>query len=299
MKEHHYSSHFAEVLDSKIHYLEQGTGDPILLLHGMPSPSYVWRNIIPFLSPLGRCIAPDLIGMGQSGRPELAYTLEDHIRYLDAFIEKMKLKNLMLVMHGWGSLIGFDYAMRHESNCRGLVFYESFLRPLEGEDLSLAFQEQLHELDTQVDKKDLMATARFFIDKILQQCMVHQMSPDELKHYHEPLANQKEAEKGIAKVLMQYREELPRGDGKSKVDRLIANYSKKLTQSRLPKLLLYSIPGFVTPISAVIWAKENLPHLEIGDLGEELHFAQESRPQLMGELMSAWMQAVEQEASLK
>src|SRR5579863_576460 len=146
MQEETSLSGVAEVLDSQMHYLEQGSGDPILLLHGMPSSSSVWRKVLPFLAPLGRCIAPDLIGMGKSGRPDLAYTIEDHIRYIEAFIEAKKLKNLTLVLHGWGSLIGFDYAMRHEANCKGLVFYESFLRPLQGSDLSLAYQEQLREL---------------------------------------------------------------------------------------------------------------------------------------------------------
>ncbi len=292
--EFNFPSQYAEVLDSKIHYVEQGTGDPILLLHGMPSSCYVWRNLIPFLAPLGRCIAPDLIGMGKSGRPEIAYTLEDHIHYIERFIEVKKLKNVTLVMHGWGSLIGFDYAMRHEANCKGLAFYEAYLRPLQGSDLSLPFQEQLRELEILTNKQDWMANAAFFLDKLLPQSMVHPLSVEEMNHYREPLAKREEAEKGIGKVLMQYREELPRGDGKSKVDRLIAQYSQKLEKSALPKLLLYSVPGFITTIATVMWAKEHLPNLEIGDLGEELHFAQETRPQLMGELISAWLQAVEQ-----
>jgi haloalkane dehalogenase len=293
--EFNYPSQYVEVLDSKLHYVEQGTGDPILFLHGMPTSSYVWRNVIPFLAPLGRCIAPDLIGMGKSGRPDLAYTIEDHIRYIEKFIEVKKLKNITFVMHGWGSLIGFDYAMRHEENCRALAFYEAFLRPLQGNDLSLPYQEQLLELQ-QANNTDLAKNAAFFIDKLLPQSMVHHLTAEEMKHYREPLFKSEEVPAGIGKVLMQYWQELPRGDGKSKVDHLIDQYSKKLVQSKLPKLLLYSIPGFITTIATVMWAKEKLKHLEVGDLGEELHFAQEARPQLMGELISAWLQAVEQEA---
>jgi haloalkane dehalogenase len=293
--EFNYPSQFEDVLDSKIHYVELGSGDPILLLHGMPSSCYVWRNILPILAPLGRCIAPDLIGMGKSGRPDLAYTLDDHIRYIEAFIEAKKLKNVTLIMHGWGSLIGFDYAMRHEANCKGLAFYEAFLRPLKGNDLSLPFQEQLRELEAMDNKQDPMANAAFFMDRLLPQLMVRHLNAEETKHYREPLAKPEEALKGICKVLIQHRAELPRGDGKSKVDQRIESYSKKLTKSKLPKLLLYSIPGFITTIATVMWAKDNLPHLEVGDLGEELHFAQESQPQLMGELISAWLQAVEQE----
>lgn len=292
--EFNYPSQYAEVLDAKIHYIEQGSGDPILFLHGMPSSCYVWRNIIPFLAPLGRCIAPDLIGMGKSGRPDISYTLEDHIRYLEAFIEAKKLKKVTLVMHGWGSLMGFDYAMRHEANCKGLAFYESFLRPLQGSDLSLPYQEQLHELRALKNQEDVLENAAFFIDKLLPQSMVHQLTAKEREHYRASLSNLEEAKRGIGKVLMQYKRELPQGDGHSKIDHFIADYSEKLTRSVLPKLLLYSVPGFITTIATVMWAKETLTHLEVGDLGEELHFAQETCPELMGELISAWLQAVEQ-----
>ena len=87
-----YPSRFIDVCDSKLHYIESGEGDPILFLHGNPTSSYLWRNIIPYLASLGRCIAPDLIGMGKSGRPDIEYTFTDHARYLDAFIEKLELK---------------------------------------------------------------------------------------------------------------------------------------------------------------------------------------------------------------
>ena len=94
------------VKGSKIHYLEQGAGDPILFIHGIPTSSYLWRNIIPSLSQGARCIAPDLIGMGASDKPDIDYTLSDHIEYIDAFIKKLNLKNITLVLHAWGSVIG-------------------------------------------------------------------------------------------------------------------------------------------------------------------------------------------------
>jgi len=288
--EFNYPSQYAQVYGSKIHYIEQGSGDPILFLHGIPTSCYLWRNIIPFLAPLGRCIAPDLIGLGRSDVPDISYTIEDHIRYIEEFINTKKLKNITFIMHGWGSLIGFDYAMRHSNNCKGMVFYEAFLRPLQGHDLSLPYQEQLRELQAEVDTKGPELNPTFFVDKLLPQSMLHHLTLEEMKHYQEPLAKSE----AIAKVLRQYWQELPRGDGKGKIDQLIEHYSKKLTQSELPKLLLYSIPGFITTIATVMWAKEHLPNIEVGDLGEELHFAQETRPQLMGELISAWLQAVEQ-----
>ncbi len=287
--EFNYPSQYAEVLGSKLHYIEQGSGDPILLLHGIPASCYVWRNIIPFLAPLGRCIALDLIGMGKSDKPDIAYTIEDHIRYIEEFIKSKQLKKVTFVMHGWGSLIGFDYAMRHEDNCKGLVFYEAFLKPLQGNDLSLAYQQQLTELKKEKVSDDILAGDMNFVTHYLTQTMMHNLTPEEQKHYQECFSK---------KAILQYWHELPSGDGKGKVDQLIAHYSKKLTQSKLPKLLLYSIPGFITTIATVMWAKENLPHLEVGDLGEELHYSQEENPELMGELISSWLQAVEQEHEL-
>lgn len=283
------SSNSVEIDGSKIHYLEAGSGRPILFLHGIPTSSYVWRNVIPYLSSLGRCIAPDLIGFGQSDKPNIEYTLEDHIKYIEAFIEKLNLKKVTLVMHGWGSVIGFDYAMRHESNCMGLVFYESFLRTTTSDDISLPYQEQLTSFADQENAYDIVMSGSAFVDTVIPQNIIKQLSNDEMNHYRKPFLQE-----GAGKPILQYLKELPKGDGKSAIDQLIANYSKKLTQSQLPKLLLYSIPGFITTIATVMWAKENLPRIEITEIGEELHLAQESYPEIIGETISIWLQGIEQ-----
>lgn len=282
-----YTAHDIEVLGSNMHYLEQGSGDPILFLHGVPTSSYLWRNVIPHLAPLGRCIALDLIGMGKSDKPDIEYSILDHIKYVNAFIEKLNLKRITLVMHGWGSIIGCHYAMEHEKNCRGLVFYESYLRPLNSEDISLPYQEQILSLQ----EHDLMSQSTYFVDTVLPQTMIRPLSQEELTHYREPYL-----QKTSAKPLQTYLKELPRGEGNGKVDQLIAEYSKKLMQSHLPKLLLYSIPGFITTVATLMWAKKHLPNLELIEIGEELHYAQESNPNLMGEMISAWLQAIEQQS---
>src|SRR3984957_20048967 len=117
-----------ELINTWISYADTGAGDPILFLHGMPTSSYLWRNIIPHLDSLGRCIAPDLIGMGKSDKPDIEYSIFDHLKYIEKFIETLNLKNIILVVHGWGSVIGLHYAMNHEANCKGIVCYESYLR---------------------------------------------------------------------------------------------------------------------------------------------------------------------------
>lgn len=282
-----YSSHYAEVYGSRMHYIEQGHGDPILFLHGVPTSSYLWRNIIPHLSPLGRCIAVDLIGMGKSDKPNIDYTIFDHIKYVEKFIEVMNLKRVTLVMHDWGSILGFNYAMKHEENCKGLIFYEAYVRPLTEEDMSLPYREQLFILQEQENKKEM--DGQHFVDTVLPQGMLRAFSAEEMQHYRQPFIG-KEADK----PLHQYLRDLPRGDGQSKLDKLVAEYSEKLTRSNLPKLMLYSLPGFITTMETAMWAKKNLPRLEIADIGESLHYAQETDPFMMGETMSIWLQGVEQ-----
>jgi haloalkane dehalogenase len=281
-------SKFVEVNGSKMHFIEAGEGDPILFLHGIPTSSYLWRNIIPHLSTLGRCIAPDLIGFGQSAKPDIEYSITDHIKYLKGFIDELGLKKISLIMHGWGSVIGFDYAMYHESNCVGLVFYEAFLRSHNGDDLSLPYQEQLVTL--QANEYDIGESGISFVDRILPQTVMRPLTAQEMSVYRQPFM-----EKGSGKPIMQYLRDLPNGSGASEADAIIASYSKKLTTSMLPKLMLYSVPGFITTIATAVWAKENIPNLEIMDIGEELHLAQEVYPKLIGETISAWMQGVEQD----
>lgn len=289
----HYPSHYVNVLDSKIHYIEEGNGDPILFLHGIPTYSYIWRNIIPHLTDLGCCIAPDLIGMGKSGKPNIEYTIFDHIKYIEKFIEALKLRNITLVMHGWGSVIGLHYAMNHQQNCKGLVFYEAHLRPFNGNDFSLPFQEQIMSLQDQNHVSQLLLNGSIFVDKVLPQGMLRQLSEEEMQYYREPFS-----QPGSGKPLLKYLEEVSQPNLRKKIDDLIKDYSDKLAKSTLPKLMLFSVPGFVTTIATVMWAKENLSNLEMVDVGEALHYAQESNPVLMGEAISVWLQGLDQQQKI-
>lgn len=280
---------FVEVKGSKMHYLEAGEGQPILFLHGVPTSSYIWRNVMPHLSSLGTCIAPDLIGFGESDKPNIGYTVNEHIAYIEGFIDALDLTNVTLVMHGWGSVIGFDYAMRHEKNCNGLVFYEAFMRSPGEHELSLPYQEQLISLQENVNAFDLAKNGMNFIDHIIPQSILRTLNVDELAAYRQPFIAP-----GSGKPIQQYLKELPDGASSEGADKLIENYTKLLTKSSLPKLMLYSVPGFITTLDTAMWAKQHLPNLEIVDLGEELHLAQESCPELMAESISIWLQALEQ-----
>jgi haloalkane dehalogenase len=278
-------SHYVEILNSKMHYIEQGSGDPILFLHGVPTSSYVWRNVVPHLSTMGRCIAVDLIGFGKSEKPEIDYSIADHIRYIEGFIKALNLNHVTLVMHGWGSIIGFHYAMHHQNNCKSLVFYESYIRSVTQEDFALPMHEQLSLFED--DTFDIIMNASNFVDKVMPQSMTRPLSEGEIEHYRNPFLST-----GSGKPLQKYIEELPLSNNET--NKLIDAYSTLLQKSTIPKLMIYSIPGFITTIATVIWAKEHLPNLEIIEIGEAMHFAQENDPVMMGETISVWMQGLEQ-----
>jgi haloalkane dehalogenase len=284
-----YTSHYADVFGSKMHYYEEGTGTPILFLHDLPVSGHTWRKVIPYLATLGRCIAVDLIGTGKSDKPDIAYTIEDHINYIQQFIATLNLKKIILIMQGWGSIIGFTYALNHESNCKGLVFYEAFLRACKDDNFSLAFSEQILSLQQQENISDLIINSPYLVEQSLASSTLQPIAKQEIDFYSQPFLT-----KGSGKALYQYWLELPRGDGNSKIDKLIENYSKKLMNSALPKLMLYSIPGFITTVATLMWAKEHLSNLEIAEVGEDLHYAQESNPALIGETISVWLQGIEQ-----
>src|SRR5882724_6983532 len=122
---------FVDVLGRQMAYVDVGSGDPIVFLHGNPTSSYLWRNIIPYLSGLGRCLAPDLVGMGQSGKsPGNAYRFVDHARYLDAWFEALELtNNVTLVIHDWGSALGFHRAKRYPEQIKAIAYMEAIAMP--------------------------------------------------------------------------------------------------------------------------------------------------------------------------
>jgi len=280
-----------DIAGTTLHYLEQGEGDPILFLHSIPMSSYIWRNIIPYVSWLGRCIALDFVGFGKSDHPNIQYRIDDHIHYLQAFIDKLNLKHITLVMHGFGSIIGFHYAQHHKANCKGLVFYESFLRSIKPEVLSLPLQEQIITLEDVTSLPDFSHNGLTYIDKMLPQFIMNELSHQLMDYYRSPFLEDRSYTQ-ISSYLQLFRD----GAMRQQANQMIESYSQWLTKTNLPKLLLYSIPGFITTVATVMWAKDNLPELEIIDFGEELHLGQETYPEMIGESISVWLQGIEQNA---
>ncbi len=278
-----YPARFVSVQGSKIHYIEDGKGDPVVFLHGMPTFSYLWRNIIPSLADKAHCIAPDLIGMGASAKPNIDYTIYDHINYIQGFIEALALKNITFVLHGWGSVIGFDYARRHAANVKALAFLESHVRPTTDWDmLSLPIQQLTALLKRPGASYHAVVEQNYLIDKFLPNGVLRKLSTEEFEHYRKPFADPESR-----KPLWQYIQDLPLGEGNGVVT-LIEKYSQWLQHAPQPKLMLYAVPGFITTMATVQWAKEHIQNLTLVELQDALHFAQESVPAVFCKELRKW-----------
>jgi haloalkane dehalogenase len=186
-----FESKYIKVKGSNIHYIEEGSGDPIVFLHGNPTSNYLWRNIIPHLSKQGRCIAPDLIGMGKSDKPDIEYGFADSYSYLEAFIEQMDLKNITLVLHDWGSGMGFNYANLHRENIKAIAFMEAMYDAPTMFDMPLSVKIGLKVLRNPVLGKFMAMNMNMFIKKMLPDMIVRELTKEELAFYAEPYKTKK------------------------------------------------------------------------------------------------------------
>lgn len=289
--EYPFEPHYVDVHGSRMHYIEAGIGDPILLLHGNPTWSYVWRNVIPHLAPLGRCIAPDLIGFGRSDKPKLEYRWGDHVRYLEAFIGRMDLRNVVLVLHDQGSGLGLHYARRHEENVRGLALFEAILRPYSWDRFSTPeFRELFRKFRSGGvggEGWDLIVERNVFIEQLLPQAAGRPLTPREMEYYREPF---RDRESRIP--VWRFPKETPIGGEPPDVWRAVAEYSEWLKHTPLPKLLLYAEPGALVTAEHLEWARDQIQGLETVPLGFGLHFVQESSPHEIGREVARWIAAL-------
>lgn len=280
-----FESKYVEVHGSKIHYVDEGSGDPILFLHGNPTSSYLWRNIIPYLMPHGRCIALDLIGMGKSDKPDLDYRFFDHSKYVEGFIEKLDLSNLTLVIHDWGSALGFHYAMRHENNIKGIAFMEAMLKPIKWEDFPSKYRMGFKLFRAPGIGWFMISVMNVFVTKMLPQAIVRKLTAEEKDYYGSPYKTV-----NSRKPIRQWPCEIPIEGKPADVYEVISSYNQKLQESELPKLLFFATPGGIIDSKTVDWCRQNLKNLKVVDIGDGIHFIQEDNPHLIGEELAKWFQ---------
>ncbi len=283
-----FESKFLEVHGSRLHYVEEGTGDPILFLHGNPTSSYLWRNIIPHLSPHGRCIALDLIGMGKSGKPGIGYTFFDHAKYVEGFIEKLDLKNITYVINDWGSALGFQYARRHQANVKALAFMEAILRAVPAwSDLPPDFRRMFTMFRTPLVGWFFIGVMNVFIEKVLPGTIVRKLTEEEMNHYRAPYPT-------IAsrKPLWRWPKQVPIAGKPADVVAAVTAYNRWLQETELPKLFFTVHPGAITRAPMVEWCQQNMKNLKTVALGRGLHFIQEDHPHKIGGELAAWYAAL-------
>jgi haloalkane dehalogenase len=270
-----------------MHYVDEGDGPIVLFLHGNPTSSYLWRNVIPHVLPHARCVAPDLIGMGKSGKPQIAYSFFDHARYLDAFIAALGLEQLTLVVHDWGSALGFHYAQRNAQNVRAIAFMEALIAPQHWGGIMQPFRTGLRFIRTPGIGWFLIVAQNGFIRYILPRATLRALGPAELAHYAEPYPTW-----ASRKPLLAWPRSIPIEEHPAEVALAVRAYRRWLDCSPVPKLLLTVSPGALIRPADVADAKATMRNLEVQHVGEGIHYMQEDCPMAIGEALARWIETL-------
>ena len=284
----------ASVLDSSLAYREIGVGSPIVFLHGNPLASRVWRDVLPSVAEHGRCLAPDLIGMGDSGKPDIAYRFADHARYLDAWFDALALRDVVLVGYDWGGALAMDWAARHSDRVRGLVVFETFLRPLSWSEWTPQGAELFRALRTPGVGEQLVLESEQFLARSFKNGVRRGLSEDEVAAYTAPFA-----EPSARRPILQWTREIPIDGEPADVHAIVTRYDAWLAASAVPKLLLNferpaELQGSPTGSPAVIaWAREHVRALEIAELPPAGHHAPEDVPREISAAIAAWLGRLE------
>lgn len=299
-----YESHYVEVLGSKMHYIDTGgSGSTVVMIHGHPTWSYLWRNVIPHLEEKHRVIALDLIGWGKSDKPDIQYLATDHAKYLKGFMDSLHLNDITLVLHDWGAILGFDYAANHPDKIKGIAFMETIIlsppaeppygspKPLIGaekQDLDMSgFIKFLTEIKTPGLGEKMILEDDVFLGGMVIPTLSNVLTEDELNAYREPFKTEKDR-----KPSLQFHRDVPI-DGKNPdyTVQMMEHYNTYLrTQKNLPKLLLHLSEGYILIDRwSVEWMRNNFSDLQIHDMGSGRHFMQEYNPDGIGQAIALWM----------
>ena len=282
-----FESKFIDVKGSKIHYIDEGSGDPILFIHGNPTSSYLWRNIIPYLQDSGRCIALDLIGMGKSDKPDIKYGFIDSYEYLVRFIETLGLKNITLVIHDWGSGLGFNYAYEHQDNIKGIAFMEAMFKTFEWNQFPMDLKMALKMMRAPVLGWLMVNVANIFIKKMIPDMVLRKLTKKEMEMYAAPYPSI-----SSRKPLAAWPKDVPIAGSPEHVYKSVSSYVKWLTLTEIPKLCLHVEPGIAIKKEDAEWINDNMPNIKMVHLGEGLHYIQEDYPHEIGTEIAKWYKGI-------
>ena len=278
---------YAQVLDHNMAYVEAGEGDPIVLLHGNPTSSYLWRGIIPHLTGLGRCIAPDLIGMGDSDKLEDSgpqrYRFVEHRRYLDAFLEAVGVNdNVTFVVHDWGSALGFDWGNRHRHVVKGLAYMEAIVQPLTWTQWPEAAL-QIFQGFRSINGESMILTYNLFIERVLPGSIKRKLTDEEMAEYRRPFLELGEGRR----PTLTWPREIPIEGEPEDVTEVVGNYAVWLRQSPIPKLFINAEPGAILVGEQREFCRTWPSQKEVTVSG--IHFIQEDAPDEIGQAIADWL----------
>ncbi|MGH7355289.1 MAG: haloalkane dehalogenase [Candidatus Rokuibacteriota bacterium] len=270
-------------LDSSMAYVEVGAGAPIVFLHGNPTSSYLWRNVIPHCEPAGRCLAPDLIGMGRSGKARAgAYRFADHARYLDAWFDALALANVTLVVHDWGSALGFHWAARHPERVRALVYMEAIVRPVTWVEWPEAARKVFRALRSPAGE-EMILVKNVFVERILPASVLRGLTDEEMAAYRAPFAEPGEGRR----PTLSWPREIPIDGEPADVVAVVEAYGRWLGGSAVPKLFVNGDPGSILVGAQRDYCRAWPNQREVTVRGS--HFLQEDSPAEIGGAIAGFL----------
>lgn len=282
-----YRRRLVTVLDSAIAHVDTGTGDPVVFLHGNPTSSYLWRNVVPHMASVARCLAPDLIGMGESGKATGgSYRFVDHARYLDAWFEALGLaQNVTLVVHDWGSALGFDWACRHPASVRGIAYMEAIVQPMTWQQWPPAARQIFQALRSPAGE-DMVLQKNVFVERILPASVLRGLTEAEMAVYRRPYQEPGESRR----PTLTWPREIPIDGEPADVVSIVARYARWLASSDLPKLFINADPGVILTGAQRDFCRTWPNQREVTVKGS--HFVQEDSPTEIGQAVAGFVSQI-------
>jgi haloalkane dehalogenase len=287
-----YQKQRRRVLGRQMAYVDVGEGDPIVLLHGNPTSSYLWRNVLPHLQPLGRCIAPDLIGMGDSDKlPDSgtgSYRFVEHRRYLDALLEALDVRErVTFVIHDWGSALGFDWANRHREAVKGIAYMEAIVGRQYWDHWDKFGMRLVLQALRSEKGESMVLQDNFFVEKVLPGAILRKMSDEDMAEYRRPFAEPGEGRR----PTLTWPREIPIEGDPADVTAIVTAYADWLVTSNVPKLFLKAEPGGILAGGAVLDLARRFPAQTEATV-RGVHFVQEDSPDEIGRAVAGWMKTL-------
>jgi O-6-methylguanine DNA methyltransferase len=279
-----FEAHYAEVLGHSMHYVDEGSGPVLLFLHGNPTSSYLWRNIIKELRSEYRCIAPDLIGFGQSDKPPLDYRFLTHYSFIEAFVEQLGLEHVTLVVHDWGGPLGFLLAQQQPERVDGIAFMETFPFTLKWSEFPPLGKPVFRGFRRPRLGRILVMWQNLFINLVLPMGVKRHLPRSVMASYRAPFRDIEDRY-----PILVWPNELPLDDQRGETREVIEDMEQRLPSMPQRLLLLWFRPGALIRKRQVQWLREHIPHLETRYCGEGLHYVQEDEPEAIAGAVREWL----------